>query len=266
MPQGVADGLGQIRGGGDAALMGQQPGMQGLDDRSTSFLPRLSPVFGGMAADLALDRVERLDLRQHLGRERRLGGDVELVKVPPHVGPAEREADRAVGAVARQPLEPGIAIDLQHAAECRQMPGGTHALAILGVDVGRHRGRRAAPWPVIDRVAPEPPGLGPAATGVEHRQRRVVGEQLGRGQPMPTSRSYSGVSHQQARPTQLLKVERSSVTPCRASICAWRYSGRLSQNLLTTTCAISASVAMPPSIGRSGAGATTTAPSQARQA
>ena len=35
--------------------------------------------------------------------------------------------------------------------------------------------------------------------------------------------------------------------------------------MLTTTYAISASVAMPPSIGRSGAGATTTAPSQARQ-
>ena len=35
--------------------------------------------------------------------------------------------------------------------------------------------------------------------------------------------------------------------------------------MLITTCAISASVAMPPSIGRSGAGACTTAPSQARQ-
>ena len=39
------------------------------------------------------------------------------------------------------------------------------------------------------------------------------------------SRSYSGVSHQQARPTQLLSVERSSVMPWRASICDCRYSG-----------------------------------------
>src|SRR4051812_7427817 len=38
-----------------------------------------------------------------------------------------------------------------------------------------------------------------------------------------------------------------------------RCGGRESQNLLTSTCAIIASVAMPPSIGRSGAGATTTA-------
>jgi hypothetical protein len=64
----------------------------------------------------------------------------------------------------------------------------------------------------------------------------------------------------------LLSVERSSVTPWRASICDCRYSGRPSQNLLTSTCATNASVAMPPSIGRSGADATTTAPSQVRQA
>jgi hypothetical protein len=39
---------------------------------------------------------------------------------------------------------------------------------------------------------------------------------------------------QQARPTQFASVERSSVMPWRASICACRYSGRESQNLLTT--------------------------------
>jgi hypothetical protein len=50
--------------------------------------------------------------------------------------------------------------------------------------------------------------------------------------------------------------------PWRSSICACRYSGSESQNLLTTTCVTNASVAMPPSIGRSGASATTTAPSQ----
>jgi hypothetical protein len=107
---------------------------------------------------------------------------VELVKVPPHVGPAESQADRGVGAIAGQPLEPGIAIDLQHAAECRQMRGGPDTFAILGVDIGRHRVTWAAPWPVIDRIAPEPPGLGTAAAGVEGWQCGVVGKQLGRGQ------------------------------------------------------------------------------------
>ena len=39
-----------------------------------------------------------------------------------------------------------------------------------------------APGPVIDRVAPQPPRLGPSAAGIEHRQRRVVGEHLRRRQ------------------------------------------------------------------------------------
>jgi hypothetical protein len=54
--------------------------------------------------------------------------------------------------------------------------------------------------------------------------------------------------------------------PWRPSICACRYSGSESQNLLTSTCAIIASVGMPPSIGRAGAGAASTASSQVRQA
>jgi hypothetical protein len=87
---------------------------------------------------------------------------------------------------------------------------------------------------------------------------------LGEASTVLSTSSCSGASHQQARPTQLHSVERSSVTPWRAKICAWRYSGKWSLYLLTSTCANSASVAMPPSIGRSGAGACTTASSQAR--
>src|SRR5205085_2300057 len=55
---------------------------------------------------------------------------------------------------------------------------------------------------------------------------------------------------------------RSSAIPWRASICDCRYSGSESQNLLTTTCTINASVGMPPSMGRAGASATTIASSQ----
>ena len=56
------------------------------------------------------------------------------------------------------------------------------APAILGVDIGGRRMRGSGPRPVIDRVAPEPPGLGLASAGLEHRQRRLVGEHLVRRQ------------------------------------------------------------------------------------
>ena len=78
-----------------------------------------------------------------------------------------------------QPLEPVIAVDLQHAAEFGQMPGRAYVLAVFGVDIGGRRMSRATPRPVIDRVAPQAPYLGPAAAGIEHRQRRVIGKDLG---------------------------------------------------------------------------------------
>jgi argininosuccinate lyase len=33
--------------------------------------------------------------------------------------------------------------------------------------------------PIVARMDPQPAGLGAAATGMEHRDRRVVGKQLG---------------------------------------------------------------------------------------
>jgi len=119
--------------------------MQGLDDRLTSLLAHLLAMLGRLAADLGLDGVERPDVRQHLGRKRRLGGDMEFVEAPAHVRPAERQLDRAVLAVTGQPLEPGIAVHLQHAPEPRQVRCRPLAFPVLGVDVGRRRMSGSAP-------------------------------------------------------------------------------------------------------------------------
>lgn len=157
-----------------------QPGMQGLNNGPTSLLARLLAVLGRLAADVGLDLVELADAHQHLAGKRRLGGGMELKEASAHVGPAEGQRDRAVLAVAGQPLEPGVAVHLQHAPEPRQVRRRPLAFSVLGVGVGRRRVAWATPWPVIDGVAPEPPRLGPAAPGVEHRQCGVVGEHLGR--------------------------------------------------------------------------------------
>ncbi len=92
--------------------------------------------------------------------------------------PSRTPAARSHRPGRRKPLEPVIAVDLEHAPESGQMSGRTRALAVLGIHVGGGRVRRAAPGPVIDRVAPQPSRLGPAAPRIEHRQGRVVGEQL----------------------------------------------------------------------------------------
>src|ERR1700712_2262117 len=128
--------------------------MQRLHDRSTSLLTYLSPVLGRVAADLSLDDVKLSYLRQHLGRQWRFGRDKEGVKIPPHVDPTERQRHRSVGTTLGEPFESVIPVDLQHAAEFGQMSGRTFVLAVLRVDVGRHRVARAVPGAVINGIAP----------------------------------------------------------------------------------------------------------------
>src|SRR5689334_24406640 len=85
----VAHGLGQIGDGRDAPDVVLQPGMQCFDDGTTSLLTNLSPMRGGLAADLGLDGVEFTDLRQYPGGERRLRRDMKVVEGTPHVCPTE---------------------------------------------------------------------------------------------------------------------------------------------------------------------------------
>ena len=70
----------------------------------------------------------------------------------------------------------------------------------------------AIPGAVIDRVTPKASGL------VRPRRDRAPAawcrrEHLGRGQHRADHQVVSGVNHQQARPTQLAKVDRSSLMP-----------------------------------------------------
>jgi site-specific DNA recombinase len=101
------------------------------------------------------------------------------------VRPAEGQADRPRRAVLQQALEPRVAVHLQHAREPGQVGGRMLALAVLGVEEDHRRRGAPAPRPVVDGVAPQPPGLGPAPAGVEHRQRGVVDEDPGRAHDVP---------------------------------------------------------------------------------
>src|SRR5690242_8723575 len=79
-----------------------------------------SQPFGGtLAADARFDLVERGDPLQRLGRDRRLACG-QVIETSAHMAPAEGERHRGVGAIPGQPLEPGIAVDLQHTTEVAQ--------------------------------------------------------------------------------------------------------------------------------------------------
>jgi len=106
---------------------------------------------------------------------------MHLVKLAPRVGPARCQYDVAARG---QPLEASIAVDLQHTTEVLEMGSRTLCLAIRTVEVNSCRRIGSAPGPVIAGVDPEPAGLGAAAPGIEHRDRRIVGEQLVRGEDL----------------------------------------------------------------------------------
>ena len=75
----------------------------------------------------------------------------------------------------------GIAVDLENALEAGKMRDRLRGLAVGRVDVGDRRRVGSAPGPVVPRIGPELAGLGPPPTRIEHRRRRLVGEQLRRG-------------------------------------------------------------------------------------
>ena len=176
----VADCLRQVRGPRQARECLLQPGVQCLDDRAAALLANATSVLGRVAADLGLDRVEARYAGEGFGGERRFGGGVKLIKSSSTVSPTEHQLDLAA-ALPGQAGEPLVAVHLQLAVKGGQVLGGMLAAAVLTVDIRRGRRCRSLPWPIVDRIAPQPPGPGLAAAGLEHRQGRVVGEQHGRG-------------------------------------------------------------------------------------
>ncbi len=106
---------------------------------------------------------------------------MELIELASGVGPAGCQHD---GAVFGQPFEAGIAIDLQDTAEPAQVGRRSFGLAVRTVKEHDRWRVRSGPRSVVARIDPEPPSLGPAAAGIEHRDWRIVSEQLVRGEDM----------------------------------------------------------------------------------
>jgi len=156
-----------------------EPGLHRGDERQRPDAPCRSPGVGGLAADGCLNGIEFDDAPERFGRDGRAGGLVHLIELATRMGPTCRELN--VAAVT-QPLEAGIAVNLNDAFESRKMSSRTLGSAVRTVEVDGRRRIGSIPGPVIAGVDPEPTGLGAAATGIKHRDRRVVGEHRLRGE------------------------------------------------------------------------------------
>src|SRR6185312_3652374 len=75
---------------------------------------------GGLTADSFLDCVELSDTAQGLRGDRRSRRSMALIELTPHICPTGGQHD---GSACGQPLEPGIAVDLEDAPEVLEMRG-----------------------------------------------------------------------------------------------------------------------------------------------
>lgn len=75
-------------------------------------------------------------------------------------------------------LEPGIAIDVEHACKVLEMRDRTLGIPVRREQIDGSRRGWTAPPALLAGVDPQMPGLGLAASRIEHRNRRVVGEQM----------------------------------------------------------------------------------------
>lgn len=152
-----------------------QQDLQSVDDRLGERPSRGQPVRRRLNTHLRFDGIEAGDPTQSLVRQRRIRGLHNLIQLASYMGPPGGEHDVAS---CRQPLEAGIAIDVQHSLEVFQMRYPAVPPSVRREDVDRRGWRRSAPWPLVTRIDPKPPGLRSSAAWIEDRHWRVVGEQM----------------------------------------------------------------------------------------
>src|SRR6266511_4723704 len=121
-------------------------------------------LFGGAPADRPLDRIELGNPAQGFGGDRRAGRLVQIIELPSRVRPTGCQQDVATRG---QPLEPGIAVDLENAAESFEVRSWALRLAVGTVEVNGRRRIGPGPGSIVARIDPQPACLGAAAAGSE---------------------------------------------------------------------------------------------------
>src|SRR5262249_52989362 len=165
----IAYRLSEAAAAGDAAKLPLKPGLHRLDERPGLGMAHGPPLFSGTSSDGLLDRIKLADPAQSFGSDGRAGRLVQVVELPARVCPTGGQYDLAPRG---QPLESGVTVNLQNAAESFEMRGWPLRLAVGAVKINGGRRIRPAPGPVVARIDPQSAHLGAAAAGIEQQVSR----------------------------------------------------------------------------------------------
>jgi hypothetical protein len=134
---------------------------------------------GRLSSHGCFNGIEFADPAQCLGCHGRAGRLGDLVELAPCMRPACGENDISI---TGQPLESRVTINMQDAFEVREMRHRSLRFPVRREQIDRRRWRGAAPWSLLAGIDPQPPRLGSSTARIEHRDRRVVSEQMVRGE------------------------------------------------------------------------------------
>jgi hypothetical protein len=132
---------------------------------------RGAPFVGALAADIGFDREPPRDRVERFASRWRVRLEINLVNVASRVRPA-RDLDES--RLAR------FWIGQVKVFEAREMRDWLFGLAVRRVDIGDRWRIGPAPWPIVSRIGPELPGVRSSSPSIEHRRRRLVGEDFRR--------------------------------------------------------------------------------------
>src|SRR5262249_3913095 len=135
----VADRLSEAPAAGNATKLHLKPGLHRLEERPGLGVAHGPSLFRGTSSDGLLERIKLADPAQSFGGDWRAGRLVQVVELTACVCPTGGQHDLAPRG---QPLESGVTVNLQNAAESFEMRGWPLRLAVgaVKIDGGRRIG------------------------------------------------------------------------------------------------------------------------------
>ena len=122
--------------------------------------------------------------------KRRIGRLRDLIELAPRMRPARSKDDIALDG---QPLEAGVAVDVENALEVLKMRHRALGLSVRREQIDSRRRLRSRPWSLLACIDPQASGLRASTARIEHRDGRVISKEMIGGKDVlaqPTVQSF----------------------------------------------------------------------------